>query len=71
MRSIALPALLAGILVAGAALASAPAAAQYRDGDRLEVFGPGDRGWFEGRERYGRGQYERGGDRHSRHEPAP
>ena len=60
MRSIALPALLAGTLAAGAALAPAAAAAQYRERDRLEVFGPDDRGWFEERERYGHRQYERG-----------
>ena len=60
MRHIALPALLTGLLAAGVALAPAPAVAQSYDRDRAEVFGRGDRGWFEDRERYARDQYERG-----------
>ena len=80
LRKIIGPAALAGLLALGGALAPAPAAAQSYDReshgrDRAEMFGRGDRGWFEGRpevfgqgrrgwfeerDRYARDQYERG-----------
>jgi tetratricopeptide (TPR) repeat protein len=47
-------------MMIGAAAVGLPAPAMAQDRDRLEVFGPGERGWFEDRDSYLRGQYERG-----------
>lgn len=69
MHKFAIPAVFAGLLAAGMALAPAPAAAQsyerdrtdmFGRNDRLEMFGEGRRGWFEDRERGGRDEFERG-----------
>lgn len=69
VHTFALPAVFAGLLVAGATLAPSPAAAQsyerdradmFGRNDRLEVFGEGRRGWFEERDRRGREEFERG-----------